>query len=140
MRSGLRHPYSRHGSRPLVVRGGLGRTFGSLAFFLAVLLLCLGTYILEDAFANPVAAQAVAVITAAFSISLAIVLLFYLLRPARRSRNSAVREDNWAVSPEIATIQATVSPTPEKKKRSDLAPQWVYVDTSQIRPRARFQH
>jgi len=45
-------------SMPLIVRGGLTRTFGSFAGFTALGLLSLGTYLLADAFAHPVDTQA----------------------------------------------------------------------------------
>jgi hypothetical protein len=97
----------------------------------------LGIYILEDAFANPVAAQAAAVITAAFSIALGAILLFYLVKP-RRSYKSTYVEAAGDLSFERATIQTKVPPAPRKKARSDLAPRWVYVDPARIPPRPRF--
>lgn len=72
-----------HNVKPLVVRGGLARTFGSLVSFLAVLFLILGAYLLGDAFEHPVDAQAAAVLAAAFCITLAAILLYYLLKPRR---------------------------------------------------------
>ena len=72
--------------RPLKLRGGLARTFGSLASFLALLFLLLGLYLLADAFENPIAAQAAAVLTAALSIALAAILFYYLLKPRKRKR------------------------------------------------------
>src|SRR5215472_5546354 len=69
--------------KPLIVRAGLGRTFGSLSGFLAVLFLSWGIYLLADTFAHPVDAEAAALIVAAFAISLAVLLLFYLFRPCR---------------------------------------------------------
>jgi hypothetical protein len=42
-----------HHVKPLVIRGGLARTFGSLASFLAVLFLLLGLYLLGDGFQHP---------------------------------------------------------------------------------------
>lgn len=73
-------------AKSLVVRGGLARTFGSLISFLAVMFLCFGFYLLEDVFANPLAAQAVGVIAGAFIVALAAILLFYLFKPRNRSR------------------------------------------------------
>ena len=137
MRGGIRHYHSRrHSTRALVIRGGLGRTFGSLACFLALLFLCLGTYILQDAFANPVSAQAAGLITAACSIALGAVLLFYLVKP-RRSHKSIHLEEPTNVLPERAAIPAEAFPAPRKKARSDLAPRWVYVDTSRFTPTVR---
>jgi hypothetical protein len=45
-----------HHVKPLVIRGGLAHTFGSLASFLAVLFLLFGLYLLGDAFEHPLAA------------------------------------------------------------------------------------
>lgn len=52
----LVHPVG-HRTKPLVLRGGLVRTFGSQVSFLAGLFLCLGLYLLADAFAHPLDAQ-----------------------------------------------------------------------------------
>lgn len=79
-------------TKPLVVRGGLARTFGGFASFLAVIFLAWGSYILDDAFANPIAAEAAAVIGAAFSIALATILFFYLLKPGKHF-NAVVPQD-----------------------------------------------
>lgn len=73
-----------HHAKPLVIRGGLARTFGSLVSFLAVIFLLLGLYLLSDAFAHPLAAQASGVLTAALSITLSTILFFFLLRPKPR--------------------------------------------------------
>jgi hypothetical protein len=54
--------------------------------FPAVIFLVWGIYILDDAFANPIAAQAAAVIAAASCIALATILLFYLLKPGGKFR------------------------------------------------------
>lgn len=86
-------PVAVHHPKPLVIRGGLARTFGSLASFLAVLFLILGSYLLGDAIEHPLNAQAVAVLAAAFSITLSIILLYFLLKPRRghRSRGGSFR-------------------------------------------------
>lgn len=68
-------------SKPLVIRGSLTRTFGSLVVFLAALFLLLGLYLLVDAFDHPLDAQAAAVLTGALSIALAAILFYYLLKP-----------------------------------------------------------
>jgi riboflavin transporter FmnP len=75
-----------HQVKPLVLRGGLAHTFGSLAGFLAVLFLLFGLYLLGDAFEHPLAAQAVAVLAAAFSITLASILLYFLFKPRSGQR------------------------------------------------------
>ncbi len=81
---------ARH-AKPLVIRGGLARTFGSLVGFLALLFLLLGFYLLGDAFAHPLDAQAAGILAAAFSITLAAILLYYLLKPRRSQRMRAAR-------------------------------------------------
>lgn len=68
---------------PLVVRGGLSRTFGSLAGFVALGLLSLGIYLLAEAFAHPVEAQAADLIVAAFAIGIAMLLLVFIFKPRR---------------------------------------------------------
>jgi riboflavin transporter FmnP len=79
-----------HSVKPLVIRGGLARTFGSLASFVAVLFLIFGFYMLGDAFEHPLDAQAAAVLAAAFCITLAVILIYFLLKP-RRKHSRAVR-------------------------------------------------
>ena len=80
-----------HHVKPLVIRGGLARTFGSLASFLAVLFLILGLYLLGDAFEHPLDAQAWGVLAAAFSITLAAILLYFLLKPRHDQRSRTTR-------------------------------------------------
>ena len=60
-----------HSPKSLAVRGGLVPTFGGLASLLVVTFLCAGIYILEDAVANPLAAQAAVLIFGAFIIAAA---------------------------------------------------------------------
>jgi hypothetical protein len=73
-------PVARPG-KSLVVRAGLARTFGSLTSFVAVTLLFAGIYVLADAFAHPMTAEAAALIFAAFAIAMASILLYYLPVP-----------------------------------------------------------
>jgi hypothetical protein len=67
------------------LRAGFARTFGSRAGFLVVTFLCGGLDILEDALANPLEAGAAAVFGAAFIITVAAMLLFFLIKPRKRS-------------------------------------------------------
>jgi hypothetical protein len=80
-----------HVVKPLVIRGGVARTFGSLVCFLAVLFLLGGLYLLGDAFEHPLDAQAVGVLAAAFSITLAVILLYFLCKPRHGQRPRAPR-------------------------------------------------
>ena len=68
---------------PLIVRGGLSRTFGSLAGFSALGLLSFGIYLLADAFAHPVEAGAAGILVAAFAIAIAMLLLVFIFKPRR---------------------------------------------------------
>jgi len=70
-----------HHVKPLVIRGGLARTFGGLASFLAVLFLLLVLYLLGDGFQHSLDAQASGVLAAAFSITLAAILLYFVIKP-----------------------------------------------------------
>jgi ABC-type Na+ efflux pump permease subunit len=80
-----------HVVKPLVIRGGLARTFGSLVSFLAVLFLFGGFYLLGDAFEHPLDAQATGVLAAAFSITLASILFYFLFKPRHGQRPRAAR-------------------------------------------------
>jgi hypothetical protein len=80
-----------HVVKPLVIRGGLARTFGSLVSFLAILFLLGGLYLLGDAFEHPLDAQAAGVLAAAFSITLASILLYFHFKPRHGQRPRAAR-------------------------------------------------
>jgi hypothetical protein len=73
-----------HHAKPLVIRGGLPRTFGSLGGFLALLLLLLGLYLLRDAFAHPLDAQPTGILAAALGIALAVIMFYFLFKPKPR--------------------------------------------------------
>ena len=125
--SGVRSP------KPLIVRGGLVRTFGSLAGFLVVIFLCVGLYILQDAFANPLAAEGAALISAAFIITLAAMLLFFLIRPRERLRTrSHVRVADFA-APAVKPLANLAPPGMREDRSRTLAYQRFYVDHSRIR-------
>lgn len=81
---------SRH-TKPLVIRAGLARTFGSLVSFLAALFLLGGLYLLADNFEHPLNAEAASVLAAAFSIAVAAILFFYLLKPRHSHRSRTTR-------------------------------------------------
>ncbi|OLC99657.1 MAG: hypothetical protein AUH86_02050 [Acidobacteria bacterium 13_1_40CM_4_58_4] len=121
--------------KPLVVRAGLGRTFGSLIGFLVLLFLSWGIYLLADAFAHPVDAQAAALIVAAFAISLAVLLLFYLFKPRRVARMDQRQPPEDSATPTAEPLSRAPSVTACREDlRKDQAYQRVYVDHSRIRP------
>lgn len=81
---------ARH-TKPLVIRGGLAHTFGSLVSFAAALFLTCGLYLLVYDFEHPLDAEAVSVLAAALSITLAVILFYYLLKPRHVQREKATR-------------------------------------------------
>jgi len=133
--SGTHHASGTRPQKSFVVRGSLARTFGGLAGFLVVLFLCLGLYILYDAFTNPIEAASSAVICAAFIISLAAMLLFFLFNPSKGSRvASQLRDDESATAEARAHFNAVIGQARQDSPRSDLAYHRSYVDHSRIRP------
>ena len=121
--------------KPLVVRAGLSRTFGSIAGFAALGLLSLGIYLLADAFAHPVDAEAAGVIVAAFAIAMAMLLIVFLFKPRRfpeipQPEESAriAQERNYSSAKQLAFTRGECL-------RGDLPYQRSLVDRSNIRPR-----
>jgi hypothetical protein len=129
------HRWDLYPAKSLAVRGGLARTFGGLVSFLAVTFLCTGIYILDDAFANPLAAQAVALVAAAFIIALATILLFYLLKPKSRASKEAARQWHRAGSrPRQEFFEKVPAKAQNGAHGHELGYQRVYVDHSRVRP------
>ena len=77
--------------RPLVVRAGLFRTFGSLAGFLALVLLSIGIYLIEDTFTNPLTAQPAALVAGGFILGLDGVLFYFLIKPRKNASPVRIR-------------------------------------------------
>ena len=73
-----------HYKTPLVVRASLPRTFWSLGAFIEIGLLFCGVYLLAEAGLKPLEADQASVISAGVILALAIVLLFYMIRPRRK--------------------------------------------------------
>src|SRR5215472_5970790 len=123
-----------HPGRSLVIRGRAMRTFSSIASFLALFLLALGVYIIKEEFANPIAAQSIALLTAAFVLATGVTLLAYLIPP-----RSSVWRDNSAQPPLISldwVEWAAENPPPDStEQRTDLPYQRWYVDPARIPPR-----
>jgi len=137
----LRNRSRSHRSKPLVVRGGLARTFGGLATFLAMIFLCAGIYVLHDALSNPVEAQATAMIAGAFGIALATILFFYLLKPASRPRSVHIHHHRSVLASEGRLDFGAASWIGhEADSRKDLLYQRIYVDPSRIPLRAQERH
>ena len=134
------HGTTAHSAKPLVVRAGIARTFGGLVGFIVVTFLCTGIYILEDAFANPLNNGAVAVITAAFILTIAAILLFFLIKPdkgpgtAARHHSAHHHSLRSARSPEPPSPHLVARAKIQDHSRNSLAYQRFYVDHSRIRP------
>ena len=97
--------------RALLVRGGLPRTFGSLAGFLSLLLSCIGVYLIEDTLRHPVRAVDGALLVAGFVLGLAVTLLYFLLHPRRgthRKRNRDRRQLEFLLDPAAMAAEPAV--------------------------------
>lgn len=121
--------------KPLVVRAGLSRTFGSIAGFAALGLLSLGIYLLGDAFAHPVDAEATGVIVAAFAIAIAMLLIVFIFKPWRFSGVLRHREFAHIRGQETSSSTRLPATARHDPLRSDLPYQRTFVDRSSIRPR-----
>jgi len=90
-------------AKSLLARGGLFRTFGTLLGFLALLLLIVGIYILQDTFANPLTAQPTALLAAGFLLGLDAVLIFFMMKPRKKLRTANARRRRRSRLPASAT-------------------------------------
>lgn len=75
---------SAHYKTPLVVRASLPRTFWSLGAFVELGLIFCGVYLLAEVSLKPLEADQVSILSAGVILALAIVLLFYMVRPRRK--------------------------------------------------------
>jgi len=85
--AGYRSPSSLRARNALLARAGIARTFGGLGSFLAIIFLGGGIYLLQESFTDPLRAQAVGLITGAFIIALATMLIYFIFTPRKRSHN-----------------------------------------------------
>lgn len=121
--------------KSLVARGGLARTFGGLAGFVVITFLSGGFYILQDAFANPLNEGAAAVICAAFMLTLAAILLFFLVKPKKRLRTTNPAHSVSAATPALRPfLNSGPKPIRQNHSGNNLPYQRIYVDHSLIRP------
>ena len=121
--------------KPLIVRAGLSRTFGSIAGFAALGLLSLGVYLLADAFAHPVDAEAAGVILAACVIAMAMLLLVFIFKPWRFPEILRHKEPAGGAQQKISASASLLFTEHQDRSRSDLPYQRTFVDRSCIRPR-----
>lgn len=71
---------------PLSYRAALRRTFGGMTACLALLLLSLGAYLIENQLTDPVGAHPAGLLSAAVFIATGLILLSYLVHPGARPR------------------------------------------------------
>lgn len=120
---------------PLIARGGLSRTFGSLASFAALGFLSLGIYLLADAFAHPVDAEAAGVIVAAFAIAIAMLLLVFIFKPLKFPEIFRHKESVGIARQKTESSIELFLTARQDRSRSDLPYQRTFVDRSRIQPR-----
>jgi hypothetical protein len=116
--------------RSLSARGHFLNTFAGIGFGLAFSLLALGSYLIEQEFENPVAAQSAGLLFAAMLIATAVTLLYCLLHPSRKPpRRHAV----WpaGTSRDQKTVARCKTAT-RANQRSDLPLHARYVDRTHI--------
>jgi hypothetical protein len=103
--------------KPLIVRAGLARTFGSLGSFTAIIFLGAGIYLLREAFSDPLTAQSVGVISGAVVIALATMLIYFLVSPRAQSRSRKARHHSEARLP-APTLNVTSPTVPAQEDAS----------------------
>jgi hypothetical protein len=124
----------RHPERALTVRGRAIRTFGGLAIFLALGLLCLGVYLIENEFANPLASQSLGLFTAAFLLATAMALLYELMQlPRNIWRNAAACRPALVPPADLVARIAMRGIRLRYEQRTDLPYQRRYVDRVRVR-------
>ena len=92
---------SRSGHRVLSPRAALRRVFGGMAVFVALPLLGLGAYLIEDQFENPVSSHPAGLVIAAVLITVALFLLSYVIWPGVGRKDEA----------DLAMIEEPARPT-----------------------------
>jgi hypothetical protein len=128
-------PAPEHPARSLVARGGTKSTFGSIAVFFALIFMCLGAYMIEEQFANPIAAQPTGLFAAAVTLATGAMLLCYLLRPRKNKWHHGAHRRTVLVFPDRMALTARRAAVDCSEERKDLTYQRGYVDAVRIRPR-----
>lgn len=95
---------------PLVVKASLPRTFLSLGVFMEIGLLFFGSYLLAQAILQPLEAGTATVLCGSVFLSLATVLLFYLISPAKVKSISRIEEAEDGRAEDVITMDAKLVP------------------------------
>jgi hypothetical protein len=118
--------------RSLSARGHFLNTFAGIGFSLAFSLLALGSYLIEQEFENPVAAQSASLLFAALLIATAITLFYCLLHPSRKPpRRCAARPAGTSWEGKTVVV-AKCNAATRIKHRGDLPLHVRYVDRTRI--------
>lgn len=119
--------------RSLSARGQFLNAFSGLGFCVALSLLALGGYLIQQQFENPVAAQSVGLLLAALLIATATTLLYCLLHPSRKSRRRvAVWPPGASWEPRTVVVARSSTGT-RTKHRNELPWHGRYEDRTHIR-------
>jgi hypothetical protein len=116
--------------RSLSARGQRLNTFAGIGFSLAFSLFALGSYLIEQQFANPLLAQSLDVPFAALLIATALTLLFCLLHPSRKRRSEFIELPaalNWE---EEKTLVARSAPRASESPNTTTSGR--YVDPARV--------
>lgn len=130
--------YAVHSKRVLAVRGGAMRTFAGLAIVLTLVLLCLGVYLIQDQFAQPLASYSMGLFAAAVILATAMTLLYELIQLPRSSWHNAAGGRTALVARTagaVSVARGAARPRYEQRHelRSDLPYQRSYVDRVRVR-------
>src|SRR5580704_17549398 len=128
-------PVAAHPAKSLAARGGTKRTFGSIVVFFTLIFMCLGADMIEEQFANPIAAQPTGMFAAAVTLAMGAILLCYLLRPRKNKWHNGARRRPVLVFPDRTAWTARRAAVNCSEERKDLTYQRGYVDAVRIRPR-----
>jgi hypothetical protein len=113
---------------PLVMRARFEKTFLGLGAFAGLALLLGGTYLMAEAWANPLKASDVGVLVAGFSLALASFVLVYFVLPQRRtalakrerSTRHEARRKGAALTPYGEVMQSRVAVKQEMSAGKNL--------------------
>jgi hypothetical protein len=116
----------RYNKHALVARAGVARTFGGLGGFLALMFLGAGVYLLQEAFSDPLRAEAVGLIAGAFILALSTMLVYFLFsprpgfRPGNSRRRANVHSPQGSAAAQLAVPRpiAMSLPPPASAKES----------------------
>jgi hypothetical protein len=118
--------------RSLSARGHFLNTFAGIGFSLAFSLLALGSYLIEQEFENPVAAQSTGLLFAAMLIATAVTLFYCLLHPSRKPPISRAVWPAGASWEQKTAVVARYNAATRMKHRGDLPLHVRYVDRTRI--------